>query len=236
MSNGAMSTESRVALAVAGGYLLGRNKKMKLAISLGSMLIGKRVATNPRALLKQGRELVDANPNLAEIEDQIRGKFLEAARAAALATLSSRMELVSDSLRDRTDGLRGLAGELEAAADEAEDEDSYDEDEDEDSYDDEEPEDEDEDEGEEPAAEERPRPRRRRPSSASAAKKTASKRAPSASAPAKKAAAKKAPAKKAPAKKAPAKKAAAKKAPAKKTAAKKTTAKKSSSSRSRSNG
>src|SRR6476659_1237945 len=175
-----MSNEARVALAVAGGYLLGRNKKMKLAISLGSMLVGQRVSTNPRALLKQGRELVQANPNLAEIEDQIRGKFLEAARAAALATLSSRMELVSDSLRDRTDSLRGLAGALEAAGDEAESdvEGSY--------------EDEEEDE---PEAEERPRPRRRRPSgsdsSASAAKKTASKRTSAASAPAKKAAAKK---------------------------------------------
>ena len=35
-----MSAAGKVVLGVAGGYVLGRSKKMKLAITLGSMLAG----------------------------------------------------------------------------------------------------------------------------------------------------------------------------------------------------
>ena len=205
-----MSTATRVGTAMAAGYVLGRTKKLKLAISVGSMLVGQRIATNPRARLKQGQQLVDSNPELAKIEEQLRGKFMEAARAAALATVSSRMDQLSDSLHQRSSGLRGVAGELEPGGD---DESEQPEDAAEDQEPEEEPEDqepEDQGEDEEPEDEEPARPqRRRRPS----------KQAPAKKAPAKKPAAKKAPAKKAPAKKTSAKKTAAKQAPAKRTAA-----------------
>jgi cobalt-zinc-cadmium efflux system membrane fusion protein len=48
-----MSDNSKIALGVAGGYLLGRTKKMKLALSLGGLLIGQKIPTNPRDLLKR---------------------------------------------------------------------------------------------------------------------------------------------------------------------------------------
>ena len=126
-----MSDNSKIALGVAGGYLLGRTKKMKLALSLGGLLIGQKIPTNPRELLKQGQKLVQGNENLSEIDEMFRGKLLEAARAAALATLSSRMNSVSDSIRERTDGLRELANELEEAADDVEEDESDEEQEDE---------------------------------------------------------------------------------------------------------
>ena len=103
-----MSDNSKIALGVAGGYLLGRTKKMKLALSLGGLLIGQKIPTNPRELLKQGQKLVQGNEDLSQIDEMVRGKLLEAARAAALATLSSRMNSVSDSIRERTGGLESL--------------------------------------------------------------------------------------------------------------------------------
>ena len=39
-----MSTPTKLVVGVAGGYLLGRRKKMKLAITLGSMLAGQKIA------------------------------------------------------------------------------------------------------------------------------------------------------------------------------------------------
>jgi len=54
-----MSATSKIALGVAGGYLLGRTKKLKLAITLGSMLAGQRIATDRAGMLKQGAQLVD---------------------------------------------------------------------------------------------------------------------------------------------------------------------------------
>ena len=75
-----MSAAGKVVLGVAGGYVLGRSKKMKLAITLGSMLAGKKLATNPRGLMKQGAELVESNPELSKLSDQIRSQLFDAAR------------------------------------------------------------------------------------------------------------------------------------------------------------
>ena len=84
-----MSGTSKIVMGVASGYLLGRTKKLKLAFTVGSMLAGQRIATNPQALLKQGAKLLEKNPELQKLQDQITGKLLEAAKAAALATATS---------------------------------------------------------------------------------------------------------------------------------------------------
>src|SRR5688572_27668866 len=149
-----MSATSKIALGVASGYLLGRTKKLKLAITVGSMLAGKKLATNPQALLAQGSQLIDKNPELKKLQDQITGKLVEAAKAAAVTTATSRLEQLSSSLRG--------PGEDEAEPD---DQDEYEDEESDEAEDDagedegEEPEDEaeeaeePEDEAEEPEAE-----------------------------------------------------------------------------------
>ncbi|MGZ4477841.1 MAG: hypothetical protein ACXVW2_04460, partial [Nocardioidaceae bacterium] len=136
-----MSAAAKIAVGVASGYLLGRTKKLKLAITVGSMLAGQRIATDPKGLMKQGAKLVESNPELSKLSDQIRSQLFEAARAAAMATATSRMNGLSDAIRDRSERLA-----LPAVVDDLdEDEDAYDEDED--AYDeDEAPEDEAEEE------------------------------------------------------------------------------------------
>ena len=81
-----MSATSKIALGVAGGYLLGRTKKLKLAVTLGSMLAGQKIATDRAGLLKQGAQIVDQNPELSKIRDQIMGQLMQSARAAAMTT------------------------------------------------------------------------------------------------------------------------------------------------------
>ena len=68
-----MSDVPKIVLGVASGYLLGRTKKFKLAITVGSMLAGQRISTNPQALLAQGSKLLEGNPELQKLQDQIRG-------------------------------------------------------------------------------------------------------------------------------------------------------------------
>src|SRR6188474_545455 len=86
-----MSATSKIALGVAGGYLLGRTKKLKLAITLGSMLAGQRIATDRAGLLKQGAQIVDQNPELSKIRDQIMGQLMQSARTAAMTTATNRL-------------------------------------------------------------------------------------------------------------------------------------------------
>jgi hypothetical protein len=71
----------RVALGVAGGYLLGRTKKMKLAMMLGGIAAGG----GPGQLLAQGAKLLGQSPELGQFNDEIRGRLLDAAKAAAVA-------------------------------------------------------------------------------------------------------------------------------------------------------
>ena len=67
-----MSASTKIALGVASGYLLGRTKKLKLAITVGSLLAGKKIATNPQALLAQGQGLIERSPELQKLQDQVR--------------------------------------------------------------------------------------------------------------------------------------------------------------------
>jgi hypothetical protein len=94
-----MSATTKIAVGVAAGYLLGRTKKMKLAITVGSMLAGQRIATNPTALMAQGNKLIDGNPELRRLKRQVTGRLMEAARDAAISTATSRVENMTRSLQ-----------------------------------------------------------------------------------------------------------------------------------------
>ncbi|MFI7345679.1 hypothetical protein ACIBSR_05340 [Streptomyces sp. NPDC049936] len=191
-------SKTALAVAMAGGYLLGRTKKAKLAFAVGSYLAGRRIGLSPGDLLSQGLGGLQQAPQIRELTEQLRGELLTAGRAAATAAANRRLTGLADSLRDRTDALTG-EGRRDDRDEEGPDEDA----EDEDAYFDEE----DEEEDREPEPESEPAPRRR-----TAKKAPPRKAAPPAKKTAKKAAKKTA---KSTAKKtAPAKKA----APAKKTA------------------
>ncbi|MES4889568.1 DNA primase [Streptomyces sp. NPDC096012] len=198
-------------LAVGAGYLLGRTKKLKLALAVGSLVAGKKLNLSPKMIADVVSQQLKNNPQFKEIGDQLRQDLRGVGKAASGAMVERQMNTLADRLHGRTaqmrDELSGVAPDL--GDDENEDEG--------------EPRDEagdDEDTGEERSGrgqrsgrEDDDRDRGDGPPRKRVAKK----------APAKKGVAK-APAKKA-ADKAPAKKAAAKKtSAARKTAAKKTAA------------
>jgi flagellar biosynthesis GTPase FlhF len=162
-----------IAAAVAGGYVLGRTRKAKMAFAIGTLLAGRRFGLNPASLAAEGVRQLRETPHLAGLREQIGGDLVEAARAAASASADRRFSAFADTLRER--------GREDTGGEELEDEDYEDE----------------EEEPEEESSERRQAPARERkkaPAKKAAAKKTG---------PAKKAAArgKAAPAKKAAGKK-----------------------------------
>ncbi|GAA2298790.1 hypothetical protein [Streptomyces violaceusniger] len=201
-----MMTNGKIAVAVVGGYLLGRTKKAKLAVGLGMLLAGKKIALDPQQLKKS---LAEA-PLLSGLNSEVRKELADATRQAATKAVSDRVSGLADSLHERTALLRGEGG----GGDEGEDEDEGQGAEAEDERD--------RGEGEEPAeepAEGRPEgeaapepkrkpkpPRPPRKAAAKAPARPAKKTAASGSGTAKKAAAKKTTAKKTTRKKAAAKK------------------------------
>jgi hypothetical protein len=200
-------TKKLLAAAVVGGYVLGRTKKGRLALTAATFLAGKKLTLSPRQLVAEGVRRLGDVPQVAELQEQLRAQGLDAGRQV-LSTIANRgMDSLADAIHERATGLAGPAlGEQDENGEDEEKEIEPD-----GEYD-EEPE---EEEGEEEVAE---LPRRRKNSSP--AKKTAAKKT---------AHAKKKPAERsAPAKKAPAKKA----APVKKTALSQKRAAKKTSTRS----
>ncbi|MGW0815702.1 DNA primase [Streptomyces viridiviolaceus] len=191
-------------LAVGAGYLLGRTRKLKLAVAVGSMVAGKKMNLTPRGVADLVSRQLQDNPQFKEIGDQLRQDLRGVGKAASGAMVERQIDALADRLHGRTtqvrDQLSGVASKVPGVGAEgesgAEDEEEYEE----------EPRGAEDEEDDEPEGESGRRgDREGRPA----------KKAP----PEARKAAKKAPAKKAPAKKAAAKKAAAK-APAGKTAAK----------------
>ncbi|MET8490980.1 DNA primase [Streptomyces cellulosae] len=199
-------------LAIGAGYLLGRTKKLKMALAVGGLVAGKKLNLSPRAVADLvGQQLRD-NPQFKELGDQLRGDLRGAGKAASGALVERQLSSLADRLHGRTAEVRGrLAGGGEDRDAEAEDTG-------------EEPHDEETDGHEPDDAEDRDDGGRERGPDAGRAVKKAAKKAPAKKGPAAK---KAAPAKRAAGGPAPAKKAAA----ARKTAAKKTAASRGARSR-----
>jgi cobalamin biosynthesis protein CobT len=223
-------------LAIGAGYLLGRTKKLKMAMAVGGLVAGKKLNLSPRMVADLLQQQLRNNPQFKEIGDQLRQDLRGVGKAASGAMVERQIDALADRLHGRTAQVRDqLSGVVPGQDDEAEDAEYEDEEpeEPEDSApgEDEEPED---SEAEEPEEDEEPEDSEADEDEEEEEEPEA-KKAPAKKTPAKKAA-KKAPAKKAPAKKAPAKKAPAKKTAGRKAAAKKTTPAKKATSGSRGGG
>ncbi|MFH8761340.1 DNA primase [Streptomyces althioticus] len=191
-------------LAIGAGYLLGRTKKLKMALAVGGLVAGKKLNLSPRAVADLVSQQLRDNPQFKELGDQLRGDLRGVGKAASGALVERQISSLADRLHGRTAEVRGRldgGGEDRDGTDESAGEEPYDEE-----TDDREPDDTGEDRDDDGG-------RGSGPEAGRTAKKAAKK------APAKKGSAAK--------KAAPAGRAAG--GPAKKAAAKKTTAKKTAS-------
>jgi hypothetical protein len=101
--------KAAMAAAVAGGYFLGRTKKAKLALAVGTYLAGRRFSMSPSQLATQGLTKLRETPQFQDLTDQMRHEVLNAGRAAVTAAARRKLLDLSDSLRDRSERLSGAA-------------------------------------------------------------------------------------------------------------------------------
>jgi hypothetical protein len=112
------------ALALGVGYILGRHRKMRLATMLAAGAATGGAAKFGPAALRQGTKYLGKTdiagalgPQVAEIVNTVRGELLDAAKGAATAAVTNRIDSLSDNLHDRAETLRnpeaavGKAGE-----------------------------------------------------------------------------------------------------------------------------
>jgi len=94
-----------IGVAVGVGYLVGRTRKLKLLMSLAGAGASGRLGKNPAGLVKQATRLLDSSPELKTLTETVRGRLLEAGKAAAVTAASSRIDALSDRLEERTRSL-----------------------------------------------------------------------------------------------------------------------------------
>lgn len=100
-----MGRNAKMALAVGIGYLLGRRRKLRTAVTLGAAAAVGRLSTDPQVLLRQGSKLLGASPQLGQVAGL--GKPLATAgKTAAAAAVSHGIDSVGDRMRRKADALR----------------------------------------------------------------------------------------------------------------------------------
>ncbi|MCX4729446.1 histone protein [Streptomyces sp. NBC_01363] len=111
-----------LAAAVVGGYVLGRTKKGRLALTIATYLAGKRFGLEPRQLAAEGMRRLGEIPQFAELQEQLKGEVLDAGRKAVTAAADRGMSSLADALSDRTArlGERRDEGEDEGGEEEEE--------------------------------------------------------------------------------------------------------------------
>jgi hypothetical protein len=102
-----MNTSTKIAVAVIGGYVLGRRKKVKMALLLGSVLAGRRLGVLPLGREALGR--IADSKEFGQIRDEVRNELVSTSRAAAGAVMSAPLDRLSDNLHQRTAKLTGAS-------------------------------------------------------------------------------------------------------------------------------
>ncbi|GAA3504637.1 hypothetical protein GCM10019016_117500 [Streptomyces prasinosporus] len=93
-------------LAIGAGYLLGRTKKLKMALAVGGLVAGKKLNLSPRAVADLVSQQVRDNPQFKELGDQLRGDLRGVGKAASGALVERQLDAFADRLHGRTADVR----------------------------------------------------------------------------------------------------------------------------------
>jgi hypothetical protein len=119
-----MSATSRVAGAVAAGYALGRFKKLRLAILVGSTMASPKFRSAAVGMIE---DRLPGGPVVGTLTKEVGGKLINVGKTAATSIVAARIDSLSQSLADRSQNLRkGAPGEADKSEGE-EPEDEYEE-------------------------------------------------------------------------------------------------------------
>jgi hypothetical protein len=108
-----MKGGAQAALAIGVGYILGRRRKMRLATMLAVGAATGGIGGLAPAALRRGAKYLGTTdiagalgPQVGDIVNTVRGELLDAAKGAAAAAVTSRIDSLSDSLHERAETLR----------------------------------------------------------------------------------------------------------------------------------
>ncbi|MFD1932654.1 hypothetical protein ACFSKW_14330 [Nonomuraea mangrovi] len=121
-----MKDRTRIALAVAAGYYLGRRHKLRLAAAVAAAGLASRMRRGEGGgLLAQGTKLLGSSPELQQLTNRLRGELVDVGKAAAVAATSKQIDTLTSRLHDRAEALRKPGGARKADEEEADEVEEY---------------------------------------------------------------------------------------------------------------
>ncbi|MDI2030360.1 hypothetical protein QFW96_17145 [Saccharopolyspora sp. TS4A08] len=105
-----MKQGPQIATAVAIGYALGRSRRMKLALMVGGVVLGRRMGDPKELLAKAGNTLSPSG--------ELRDRLVDAAKTAAVAAASSKLDSLGDNLSERAAKIRSPQSDSSESEDE----------------------------------------------------------------------------------------------------------------------
>lgn len=102
-----MKARTEVALAIGAGYLMGRTRKMRLAMMVAAAGATGGLGKAARVVAERGSQRISATPELAKIAETVQGELMQAVRTAAVTAASSRIDSLSSKLTERAKGVPG---------------------------------------------------------------------------------------------------------------------------------
>jgi hypothetical protein len=111
-----MSATSRVAGAVAAGYVLGRFKKLRFAVLVGSTMASPKFRSAAAGMIQ---DRLPGGTVVGTMTKEVGGKLINVGKTAATSIVASRIDSLSQNLADRSQNLRkgapdGQAGKSRA--------------------------------------------------------------------------------------------------------------------------
>ncbi|MGW5671871.1 hypothetical protein [Micromonospora sp. NPDC003776] len=104
-----MKSGARIALAVGFGYVIGRRRKLRTALTLAAAVAAGRASQQPGGLKKIASDLLNVNPQLGNL-GKLGAPLATAGKAAATAAAGSGIDALSGKLRGSADALRRKSG------------------------------------------------------------------------------------------------------------------------------
>ncbi|MFD3686218.1 hypothetical protein ACFWTE_15510 [Nocardiopsis sp. NPDC058631] len=104
-----MGNTAKIIVAAIAGYILGRRRKFKLALTVAAYLGAKKLKLSPQKVFGDLRKEVAELPIVGELTEQSRDQLLTAAKSAVTTLVTKWAGDLAENLTDRTEQLRARA-------------------------------------------------------------------------------------------------------------------------------
>lgn len=118
-----MDNKLKMAGLLAAGYLLGRTKKLKLALTVASSVAGVAGYSKREMFSEAISKISENTPELQVLTDKITGRLVDSGKSAAYSMVTMGVDQVSQKLQERIDRINdSLDSPAQTSPESAEDE------------------------------------------------------------------------------------------------------------------